>query len=117
MRKDFLVFGSPLIDEPEIEEVVRTLRSGWIGSGPKVAEFEEVFREYKDAKYAVAVNSGTAALHLSMLAIGIQTGDEVIVPTMTFCATINAVINAGGTPVMVDCERDTMNIDPEDIKR
>lgn len=117
MRKNFLIFGSPLIEGPEIEEVVQTLRSGWIGTGPRVAGFEEMFREYKGSSYAIAVNSCTAALHLSMIVIGIGPGDEVIVPTMTFCATINAVIHAGGTPVMVDCERDTMNIDPIEIEK
>lgn len=117
MRRDFLVFGNPLIEQAEIDEVVASLRSGWIGTGPKVAKFEEMFRDYKKSKYAVAVNSCTAALHLAMLAIGIRSRDEVIVPTMTFAATANAVIHAGGRPVFVDCEKDTMNIDPQDIKR
>jgi dTDP-4-amino-4,6-dideoxygalactose transaminase len=117
MRDDFLVFGSPLIEQPEIDEVVASLKSGWLGTGPKVHEFEEMFKEFKGAKYAVAVNSCTAALHLSLLVIGLQPGDEVIVPTMTFAATANAVIHAGATPVFVDCRRDTMNIDPEDLER
>jgi len=117
MRKEFLVFGAPLIEQDEIDEVVATLKSGWIGTGPKVARFEQMFAEYKGCTHAIAVSSCTAALHLSMLAIGIEPGDEVIVPTMTFGATANAVIHAGGRPVLVDCERYTMNIDPEDIKR
>lgn len=117
MRKDFLVFGAPLIEQEEIDEVVATLRSGWIGTGPKVAKFEQMFAEYKGCSHAIAVSSCTAALHLSMLAIDMEPGDEVIVPTLTFGATANAVIHAGGRPVLVDCERDTMNIDPEDIKR
>lgn len=115
MRKKFLVFGSPLIEQAEIEEVVASMKSGWLGTGPKVQKFEEMFRHYKGSKFAVAVNSCTAALHLSMLVINIKPGDEVIVPTMTFAATANAVIHAGGIPVLVDCERDSMNIDPEDI--
>ncbi len=117
MRKDFLVFGSPIIEQPEIDEVVASLKSGWIGTGPKVHKFEQMFQEYKGSKFAVALNSCTAALHLSMLAIDIKPGDEVIVPTMTFAATANSVIHAGGTPVFADCERDTMNIDPVDIER
>lgn len=116
-RKDFLVFGSPLIEEAEIAEVVASLRSGWIGTGPKVQRFEEMFRDFSGARFAMALNSCTAALHLSMLAIGIKPGDEVIIPAMTFAATANAVIHAGGRPVMVDCRRETMNMDPEDVER
>lgn len=115
-RDDFLIFGSPLIEDEEIEEVTKTLKSGWLGTGPKVHQFEEMFKEYKDSRFAMALNSCTAALHLSMLAIGIKPGDEVIVPTMTFAATANAVIHAGGRPVFADCEKDTMNIDPFDIE-
>jgi len=117
MRKDFLVFGSPLIEQPEIDEVVSSLKSGWLGTGPKVHRFEEMFKEYKGTKYAMALNSCTAALHLSMLAIGIKPDDEVIVPSMTFAATANAVIHAGAIPVFADCEKYTMNIDPVDIER
>lgn len=117
MRTDFLVFGSPLIEQPEIEEVVESMKSGWLGTGPKVHKFEEMFKEYKGSKYAMAVNSCTAALHLSLLAIGIKPGDEVIVPTMTFTSTASVVIHAGGIPVFVDCKKDTMNIDPEDIEK
>lgn len=116
MRDEFLVFGSPLIEQPEIDEVVASMRSGWLGTGPKVARFEQLFKEYNGSPYAIAVNSCTAALHLSMLAAGIQPGDEVIVPAMTFAATANAVIHAGGQPVFVDCERDTMNIDPAAVE-
>lgn len=117
MRRDFLIFGSPVIEEPEIDEVVASLKSGWLGTGPKVHKLEEMFKKYKGVKYAMALNSCTAALHLSMLAIGIKPGDEVIVPTMTFSATANVVIHAGATPIFVDCKKDTMNIDPEDIER
>ena len=117
IKDDFLVYGSPLIEDAEIEEVIKTLRSGWLGTGPKVHTFEEMFKEYKGSQFAMALNSCTAALHLSMLVIGIKPGDEVIVPTMTFAATANTVIHAGATPVFVDCEKDTMNIDPLDIER
>jgi len=116
MREEYLVFGSPLIEEPEIEEVVDSLRSGWLGTGPKVAKFEEMFKEHSGASHAVAVNSCTAALHLSMLAMGLEPGDEVIVPAMTFAATANAVIHAGCRPVFVDVERGSMNIDPAAIE-
>ena len=116
-RSNFLVFGSPLIEYPEINEAIDTLKSGWLSTGPKVHKFEEMFKVYKGSNFAMALNSCTAALHLSMLAIGIKPGDEVIVPTMTFAATANAVIHAGGKPVFADCEKDTMNIDPLDIER
>ncbi|MEW5693021.1 MAG: DegT/DnrJ/EryC1/StrS family aminotransferase [Candidatus Hydrogenedentota bacterium] len=114
-KNNFLIFGSPLIEEEEIDEVLETLKSGWIGTGPKVARFEELFREYKKAKYAIALGSCTAALHLSLLAAGIGKDDEVITTPMTFCATINAIIHSGATPVLADCDRHTMNIDPAEI--
>ena len=117
MRDKFLVFGQPIIEQPEIDEVVDSLKSGWIGTGPKVHKFEEMFAKYKDTKYAMALNSCTAALHLSMLALGIKPQDEVIVPTMTFASTANTVVHVGAIPVFADCEKDTMNIDPEDIER
>lgn len=116
MRDDFLVFGRPALGEEEIAEVVATLRSGWIGTGPRVARFEELFRQYIGAEHAVAVNSCTAALHLAMLVSGVGPGDEVITTPMTFCATANAVLHTGARPVFVDVERDTGNIDPERIE-
>src|SRR3989338_8374067 len=117
MRKDFLAFGSPLIEQPEIDEVVDSLKSGWLGTGPKVKKFEEMFSDYKSIKHSVAVNSCTAALHLAMRVIGVKPGDDVIVPTMTFAATANAAIHAGGTPVFADCEKGTMNLDPVDLEK
>ena len=80
MRKDFLVFGSPLIEKEEIDEIVATLRSGWIGTGPRVARFEEHFKKYIGSAEAVAVSSCTAALHLAMLVSGVGPGDEVTLP-------------------------------------
>jgi len=115
-REDFLTFGSPFIDEPEIQEVVDTLRSGWLGTGPKVAKFEEDFRNYKSARYAVAVNSCTAALHLSLLAANLEPGDEVITTPLTFCATVNAIIHADAVPVLADVDPVTMNIDPDQVE-
>lgn len=116
-RDSLLVYGSPRIEEDEIQEVVDTLRSGWIGTGPRVHEFENRFREYVGAAHAVAVNSCTAALHLAMKAANLGPGDEVITTPMTFCATANAIIHAGATPVFADCGRSDMNIDPAEIER
>jgi len=115
MRAKFLIFGNPLIEQAEIDEVVDSLRSGWLGTGPKVHKFEQMFKQFKGSCFALAVNSCTAALHLSMQAIGIHPGDEIIVPAMTFASTANAVIHAGGKPVLADCHQRTMNIDPDDI--
>lgn len=116
-KERFLVFGSPLIEEDEIQEVVACLRSAWIGTGRRVAQFEADFASYKGVNAAVAVNSCTAALHLSLLASGVKPGEEVITTPMTFCATVNAILHAGATPVLVDVDPDTMNIDPNLIER
>lgn len=117
MRDSYLVYGSPLIEEEEIEEVVKTLHSGWIGTGPKVYQFEEEFKKYIGCKHAIAVSSCTAGLHLSAIALGLGVGDEVIVPTMTFAASANAIIHSGAKPIFVDVDRYTMTIDIEDVKR
>jgi len=117
MRKNFLVFGTPLILQDEIDEVVDCLRSGWLGTGPKTRQFEEEFRLYKGAQYAVALNSCTAALHLCMLASGVKPGDEVITSAMTFCATVNSIIHAGAKPVLADCCADSYCIDPDQIEK
>jgi dTDP-4-amino-4,6-dideoxygalactose transaminase len=114
-KDKFLVFGAPAIEEAEISEVVSIMKSGWLGTGPKTACFEKDFASYKNATYAIAVNSCTAALHLSILASGIQPGDEVITTPLTFCATINAIIHAGGVPVLADINPLTRNIDPKQI--
>ncbi len=116
MREHYLVFGQPSIEEAEIEEVVKSLRAAWLGTGPKVAAFEKLVAEYKNVEHAVAVNSCTAGLHLSCLALGLQPGDEVIVPALTFCATVNAIIHAGATPVLADVELSTFNLDPAQVR-
>lgn len=104
MRDDFLVFGRPVIEEPEIAEVVDSLRSGWVGTGPKVQRFERMLEEYVGVPHVRCVSSCTAALVLGMKALGVGPGDEVIVPSMTFVASANAVEHTGATPVLVDCE-------------
>jgi dTDP-4-amino-4,6-dideoxygalactose transaminase len=116
-RRDFLIFGAPAIEDAEIEEVVATLRSGWLGTGPRVAQFEHEFAAYKGVRAAAAVNSCTAALHLALLALRLQPGDEVITTALTFCATVNAIIHAGATPVLADVDPATMNLDPADVRR
>jgi dTDP-4-amino-4,6-dideoxygalactose transaminase len=116
-RKEFLVFGAPAIEDAEIQEVIATLRSGWLGTGPRVARFEQDFAAYKGASGAAAVNSCTAALHLALLALKLEPGDEVITSALTFCATVNAIIHAGATPVLADVDPATMNLDPEDVSR
>lgn len=116
-RKSFLIFGSPLIEEPEIQEVVDTLRSGWLSTGPKVGRFEEMFRSYVGCRYALALHSATAGLYLSMKVAGIRPGDEVITTPMTFAATANTIVHLGARPVFVDVDRRTMNIDPSQVEQ
>jgi len=117
MREKFLTFGMPKIERAEIDEVVASLESGWLGTGPKVARFEREFAAYKGVQYAAALNSCTAALHLCVLAAGVRPGDEVITTPMTFCASFNAIIHAGGVPVLADVDPRTMNIDAKEIER
>jgi dTDP-4-amino-4,6-dideoxygalactose transaminase len=116
MRKDFLIFGSPKIEQEEIDEVVDSLKSGWISTGPKVAKFEALFRDYIGSRHALALNSCTAGLHLSMIVAGLKPGDEVITTPMTFGATGNAIIHSDAKPVFVDINLPTMNIDPDSIE-
>lgn len=115
----FIVFGAPDIQQAEIDEVVDSLAAGWLGTGPKVKRFEQDFAAYQGVapNRVAALNSCTAALHVSLLAAGVQPGDEVITTAMTFCATVNAAIHAGATPVLVDIDPTTLNMDPELIER
>ena len=119
IRDQFLVFGSPALGDAEIDEVVASMKSGWLGTGPKVARFEKDFSAYKGVSesLAAAVNSCTAALHVSLIAAGLEPGDEVITTAMTFCATVNAIIHSGATPVLADIDPLTINIDPKEIER
>jgi dTDP-4-amino-4,6-dideoxygalactose transaminase len=117
VRDNFLIFGSPLIEQDEIEEVVDTLRSGWLSTGPKTKRFERRFADYIGSKFAIATNSCSAALHLSLKSAGIGEGDEVITSPITFPATANVVIHVGAKPVFADVRKDTFNIDPAEIKK
>ena len=117
VRETFLVFGAPQILEDEIREVVDTLRSGWIGTGPKVRRFERMFAEYIGAKHAVALSSCTAGLELALEVLGIGPGDEVITTPLTFSATANVIVHRGARPVFADIELPSMNIDPNEIER
>jgi dTDP-4-amino-4,6-dideoxygalactose transaminase len=115
-RSSFLLFSPPSIGEEEIREVVDTLRSGWITTGPKTKLFERAFRERVGAPDALALSSCTAGLHLGLLSQGVGPGDEVITSTMTFCACANAIEHLGAVPVLVDVEPDTMNLDPAAVE-
>jgi dTDP-4-amino-4,6-dideoxygalactose transaminase len=117
MPKNFIVFGSPRIEKEEIREVVDSIKTGWLSAGPKVVRFEEDFKAYTKADYAVAVNSCTAGLFLSLVAAGIGQGDEVITTPFTFAATSNVIIHRGAKPVFVDVDPQTMNIDPAQIEK
>ena len=112
IRGEYLVFGAPCLGPEEVDEVIDTLRSGWIGTGPKTQLFEKNFADYIGCRHALAVNSCTAGLHLSLLLSGVRPGDEVITTPMTFAATANVIMHAGARPVFVDVEPGTLNIDP-----
>ena len=116
MRSKFLPFHVPSIDQSEIDEVVEVLRSGWLTTGPRVKRFEQEFAAYVGAPHAVALNSCTAALHLGLAAMDLQPGDEVLVPANTFTATAEVVTYLGGRPVIVDCRKDTFNLDERSIE-
>jgi perosamine synthetase len=117
MNKDYLLFHKPFISEEEVNEMVDTLRSGWLSMGPKTIRFEEEFNRYIGSKRSIAVSSWTAAGHLTLEAFGIERGDEVIVPTMTFPATAEIVCYFGAKPVIVDVDEDTLNISLEEIEK
>jgi len=115
-RANRLIFGAPVLGEEEVASVAECIRSNWIGLGARVERFEHEFARYKGAPYALAVNSGTAAIHLALAALGIGSGDDVIAPAMTFCSSIHPIVHTGAKPVLVDCRRDSFNIDPEQIE-
>jgi len=111
-----LPVARPSIGWREELAVLEVLRSGWVSQGPRVAEFESKFAKYVGAPHAVALSSCTTALHLALVAAGIKSGDEVICPSLSFIATANAIVHAGGTPVFVDIDRSTYNLDPGRIE-
>ncbi len=117
MKNDFLQFHKPFISEEEVDEIVDTVRSGWIGMGPKTIRFENNFSEYIGVNKSIAVSSWTAAGHLTLEAFGLKAGDEVIVPTMTFPATAEIVCYFGAKPVFVDVEEDTLNMSIEALEK
>lgn len=115
-RAEFLPFHVPAIGNEEIAAVIEVLKSGWLTTGSRVRDFEQQFARFVGTRHGVAVNSATAALHLALAAVGVDEGDEVIVPTMTFAATSEVVLYLRARPVLVDCAPDTLNIDPAAIE-
>ena len=116
-REQYLVFGAPEILQEDIDEVVATLQSRWIGTGPRTTAFANAFRDYVGTTHAVALGSCTGALQIALRCLGLGPDDEVIVPSMTFAATANAVVHSGATPVLADVERGSMCLDPDDFER
>ncbi len=117
MREEFLPPFSPYLGEEELQEVMDTLRSGWITMGPKTRRFEELFAEYVGSRHAIAVSSCTAGLHLALVAGGIGPGDEVITTPLTFCSTANVVVHQEAVPIFADVRIDTFNIDPGETRK
>jgi len=117
VRKEFLPFALPLLGEEEKREVLKVLESGWITTGPRTFEFEKKIAAYVGASHAVALSSCTAALHVSLAALGVADGDEVITSTLTFCSTANVILHLRAKPVLVDVERDTLTIDPTQLEK
>ena len=116
VRESFLPFSRPSFGEEEKRELIATLESGWITTGPRVSRFERELSRFVGSAHAVCVDSCTAALHLALAVLDLKPGDEVITSPLTFCSTVNAVIHAGGTPVLADVEPDTLNLDPEAVR-
>jgi dTDP-4-amino-4,6-dideoxygalactose transaminase len=116
MRRNFLPFSPPLIGEEEINEVADTLRNGWITTGPKAKRFEEEFSSFVGSPAALALNSGTAALHVALATLDIGPGDAVITTPMSFCSSVHVIEQVGARPILVDVEPDTLNIDPNKIE-
>jgi len=117
MRSTFLPFARPSIGDEEIAELIDTLKSGWITTGPKVEKFTAAFCEYVGGRYGVPVSSATAGLHVALLALGIGPGDEVITTPMTFVATLNTIVHCGAVPVLADIDAATLNIRVEEIEK
>src|SRR5437867_9758210 len=116
-RATMLGFQPPAIGDEEVAAVAETLRSGWLTTGPRAAELERRMAEYLEAEHVLALASGTAALHLALVALGVGPGDEVITTPITWPATANVIVHAGATPVFVDVRDDDLNIDPAEVAR
>ena len=114
--KNYITYGEPAIGPDEVNAVLNVIKSKWIGSGPVTERFEKKFKEYKKSNYCLALNSCTAGLHLSLKAMNIGRGDEVITTPLTFCSTINSILLVGAKPVLVDINSNTLNIDEKKIK-
>src|SRR5579864_6947040 len=117
VRASLLPYGRQSVDEADIQAVVEVLRSDWLTTGPKVAEFEEAFAARVGAAHAVSFSSGTAALHAAAFSAGLKPGDEALVPPITFAATANCVLYQGATPVFADVCPDTLNLDPQEVEK
>jgi dTDP-4-amino-4,6-dideoxygalactose transaminase len=117
MRSSFLPFARPALGEEEIAEVVDTLRSGWITTGPRVERFTAEFSEYVGGRFAVPVSSATAGLHVALLALGVGPGDEVITTPLTFVATLNTIVHCGAVPVLADIDASTLNVRVEEVEK
>src|SRR5215475_8297975 len=117
VRAKLLPYGRQTITDEDVQAVVEVLRSDWLTTGPKIAEFEEAFAAYVGASYAVSFSSGTAALHGAAFAAGLQPGDEAITSPLTFAATANCVLYQGATPVFADVCSDTLNTDPAQVEK
>ena len=117
VRKALLPYGRQTLTEADVAAATEVLRSDWLTTGPKVAEFEEAIADYVDARHGVSFSSGTAALHAAVLAAGLKPGDEAITTPLTFCATANAALYGGGTPVFADVRDETLTIDPKEVER
>ena len=116
-KKKFIPFGRPYIGNEEIKSVTNVMKSKWIGSGPVTEAFENNFKKYKESKYALSVNSCTAALHLSLIYCGIKYNDEIITTPMTFASTINSIVLSGAKPILADIDSNNFNIDPKEIEK
>jgi dTDP-4-amino-4,6-dideoxygalactose transaminase len=117
MRRTFLPFSVPAIGDEEIAEVIATLRSGWITTGPRARAFEREFAKFTGAEAALALNSATAAMHVALAALGVGPGDAVIAPAVTFCSGVHVIEQVGARPVLVDVEPDTLNMDPTQVAK
>ena len=113
----FITFGKPSLYPGELKEITNTLKSGWLGTGPKSYQFEKNFSNYTNSKYSLALNSCTAAIFLTLKHLGLKKGDQVITTPLTFCSTVSSILHVGATPVLADINQETLNIDPQEIEK